>query len=204
MSFLSKLEKQKKKDYPAVIRNVNLESFSAGLYSSKAHFIYELLQNAEDAKSSYVAFDLTNDNLTFSNNGHEFTKSNIKAICKFGYSDKKDNSDNIGEFGIGFKSVYSITNTPVIHSGPSNFEIVDFLIPKELNDKKTNQKGSKFILPFNQNKTPSEEAYELLNEEFDEFDPRVFLFLENINTVTMKAPELSSSYLKTTKSMQSM
>ena len=123
MGFIKTLEKQKEKDYPAVIASVNLESLATGLNSNKAHFIYELLQNAEDAKSNKVVFHLSEVELKFSNDGQEFTESNIEAICRFGYSDKDKESDNIGKFGIGFKSVYSITDTPNINSGKHYFII---------------------------------------------------------------------------------
>ena len=38
-------------------------------YSDQAHFIYELLQNANDAKATKSAFKLTNEGLYFSHNG---------------------------------------------------------------------------------------------------------------------------------------
>ena len=118
MSFLSELEKQKRKDYPVVNRNINLNNLSGGLNSSKAHFIYELLQNAEDANSKKSEFHLTENRIVFKNDGDQFTRSNIKAIIRFFYSDKED---KIGHFGIGFKSVYeageyfSIPRTARLH-----------------------------------------------------------------------------------------
>lgn len=43
------------------------------LYPDKAHFIYELLQNAEDKEASSVAFELFNDRLVFTHNGKKET-----------------------------------------------------------------------------------------------------------------------------------
>lgn len=40
----------------------------------------------------------------------------------------KDLTD-IGRFGIGFKSVYSITQRPEVHSGEEDFAIENFVFP---------------------------------------------------------------------------
>ncbi|MDR0926654.1 MAG: hypothetical protein LBO69_02675 [Ignavibacteria bacterium] len=40
-----------------------------GIYSDDAHFIYELLQNAEDVKATSVKFILKSDGLYFIHNG---------------------------------------------------------------------------------------------------------------------------------------
>jgi hypothetical protein len=41
----------------------------AGLYSDPSHFIYELLQNADDAGASEVIFNLTSESLKVTHNG---------------------------------------------------------------------------------------------------------------------------------------
>lgn len=38
-------------------------------YSDQAHFIYELLQNADDAKATSARFELFKDKLIFAHNG---------------------------------------------------------------------------------------------------------------------------------------
>ncbi|MFD2446586.1 hypothetical protein ACFSO7_21845 [Bacillus sp. CGMCC 1.16607] len=46
-------------------------------YSDQAHFIYELLQNADDAKATTARFVLDRDKLIFAHNGtRRFTVSN--------------------------------------------------------------------------------------------------------------------------------
>ena len=195
MSFLSKLSKQKKKDYPAVARNVNLESLTVGIYSSKSHFIYELLQNAEDACSKTTEFDLNKHRLIFRNDGYQFTESNIDKICKFAYSDKIDDPNMIGKFGMGFKSVYAITNTPEIHSGDYHFMIKKFIIPEEI-PSPVEENGSRFVLSFNQEKTPKQEAYELIKGELESFDPMVLLFLTNLNRIKWETPHSTGDVRK--------
>ena len=108
----------------------------ARLYDKQTHFIFELLQNAEDALarrkewegSRAVRFDLNETSLCFSHYGDPFNKDDVSAICDFDESTKEFNE--IGEFGIGFKSVYEFTDRPKIHSGSENFEIEKFVMPE--------------------------------------------------------------------------
>ena len=54
----------------------------------------------------------------------------MKGVCGVGET-TKDLTD-IGRFGIGFKSVYSITDRPEVHSGNENFAIDSFVFPTEV------------------------------------------------------------------------
>ncbi len=45
-----------------------------------------------------------------------FSKSNIRALCDVGRTTKKHTVGYIGQKGIGFKSVFKITDAPQIHS----------------------------------------------------------------------------------------
>ena len=49
--------------------NDNSHEMIAELYSDSSHFIYELLQNADDAKASEVIFKLTRETLKITHNG---------------------------------------------------------------------------------------------------------------------------------------
>ena len=100
----------------------------SALYPDKAHFVFELLQNAEDAKATKVKFELEKENLVFKHNGtKDFNESDINAITNIGDSNKDENE--IGKFGIGFKSVFSYTSSPKIHSKGISFEIQNLVIP---------------------------------------------------------------------------
>ena len=50
-------------------------------YSDRTHFIFELIQNAEDAGATYVAFSLYQDRLILCHNGKLFTEADIQGIC---------------------------------------------------------------------------------------------------------------------------
>ena len=74
------------------------------LYPDNAHFVFELLQNAEDANATKVKFELKNETLTFKHDGdRDFNADDIDSITTIGDSKKEVNK--IGKFGIGFKSV---------------------------------------------------------------------------------------------------
>lgn len=45
-----------------------------------------------------------------------FSESNIRALCDVGRTTKKHTVGYIGQKGIGFKSVFKITDAPQIHS----------------------------------------------------------------------------------------
>ena len=47
----------------------SLKKLLTELYPDRAHFIYELLQNAEDAEAGTVRFTLTKDQLVFEHDG---------------------------------------------------------------------------------------------------------------------------------------
>ncbi|XP_028845943.1 uncharacterized protein LOC114796163 isoform X2 [Denticeps clupeoides] len=101
----------------------SLERLSTELYSKDTHFVLELIQNAddnsysEDGAQPSLAFVIEKDCVTILNNEHGFEEKNIRAICDVGRSTKgKHKYGYIGQKGIGFKSVFKVTDRPEIHS----------------------------------------------------------------------------------------
>lgn len=84
--------------------------------------IPELLQNADDVGGdcTKVTISLTNDELVFRNHEEPMATKNVAALGEFTKSTKNSLS-YIGHFGIGFKTVFSVTNTPQIRSGYFSF-----------------------------------------------------------------------------------
>ena len=82
----------------------------ADIYPDKAHFIYELLQNAEDTGATETTIELYHDKLVFIHNGRSFNETDIEGICTIGASSKRDDETTIGKFGVGCKSVFLYTN----------------------------------------------------------------------------------------------
>jgi hypothetical protein len=109
--------KQKQDKAAMLTRSLELQ---VKMYPEKTHFIYELLQNAEDAESSIVCFNQYADRLEIFHDGKPFTESNVQSLCDAAHSDK---SGKIGKFGIGFKSVFTICKTVELYSEPNNRSI---------------------------------------------------------------------------------
>lgn len=133
-------------------------------YSDRTHFIYEILQNAEDAGAKYIKFHLEKDCLVIYHNGRPFNEKDIEGVCGIANGTKEDGT-RIGHFGIGFKSVYCYTEKPFIYSGMYHFLIENQLFPKEVAQKD----GLSFdetcmILPFNKEEVPAHTAYQEIRE----------------------------------------
>ncbi len=91
------------------------------LYTDKSHFVYELLQNAEDAGATCIRFTQFPDRLIVCHDGKPFTSANLQGLCDIGKSDKVGNLNQIGEFGVGFKSVFGICETVLLYSDPNHY-----------------------------------------------------------------------------------
>ncbi|EEA05548.1 uncharacterized protein CMU_025550 [Cryptosporidium muris RN66] len=98
------------------------------LYSSLGRALLELLQNADDSNFSEcydkdsiptVYILLRWDCLIVHINELGMTPENIESICDIGNSSKKNSSVRFytGEKGIGYRSVFQISNNPSIYSG---------------------------------------------------------------------------------------
>lgn len=101
------------------------EILAEKLYNKPTKFIPELLQNAEDEGAENIEFHLKEDKLIFSHDAERlFDFKDIRSISNFGDNqEKKEKPNAIGRFGIGFKSVYSITSTPRIISGDTMLQL---------------------------------------------------------------------------------
>ena len=151
------------------------------MYSNPLRFIDELIQNAQDAsrkaaKNSDIEFRLYDDKLEFSHSGKDFDLKDIISITGIGVSTK--NEQDIGTFGIGFKSVYQITDEPHIYSGNYGFKIVEFRIPISV-PKNDNSQSTVIILPFRK-EFEQEKIFSYLNE----IEIESLLFLPNIDSIT--------------------
>ncbi len=111
------------------------EALLAGHYSDSNHFIYELLQNAEDEKASRVAIEYYTDRLIFYHDGNPFNEADVIGVSSMLMGTKDKNSaQTIGRFGMGFKSVFKYTDRPLIYSDNEKFVIKNYLLPEEIDD----------------------------------------------------------------------
>ena len=117
------------------------------MYADTAHFVYELLQNADDAGATEISFLLGSDGLVVEHNGKPFDEADVKAISYFGKG--KTEVTAIGHFGLGFKSVFAYTASPRIHSASDDFELVELYTVRPIARPRDLQSGrTRFVLPF--------------------------------------------------------
>ena len=109
------------------------EALLSGHYSESNHFIYELLQNAEDEKADRVVIEYYDDKLVFYHNGMPFDENDVRGVSSMLMGTKDRNSaQTIGRFGMGFKSVFKYTYQPEIYSDEEAFRIENYLLPVEI------------------------------------------------------------------------
>ena len=123
---------------------------------SRTHFVFELLQNAEDALAergesslpTSVAFHLKANGLEARHFGKPFSPENVKSICAINESTKKMSKLKLDVFGICFNSVYAFTQRPEIHSVDEHFAIEDFVLPVAVAPRATEPHETLFWIPF--------------------------------------------------------
>ena len=182
--FLKDLERKRKQWIRSTKENdFNQEILLSQLYPDKAHFIYELLQNAEDAQANWVSFDLSGSKLVFIHNGRPFNGKDVDGITSIGRGTKADDINQIGEFGVGFKAVFSYTKTPEIYSGEYNFLIQDLVVPIQINNSNTYNSYTTIILPLNNENKKTQIAIEEIKKGLRKLDESSLLFLSNIKEI---------------------
>lgn len=180
-------------------------------YSDQAHFIYELLQNADDVNASVAHFRLVDEGLVFTHNGTvRFTVSDpenedsdtlngtlghINAITSIANSSKTESS--IGKFGVGFKAVFQYTQTPHVYDPKIKFKIERFIVPSMLNAdlQGRNPSETAFFFPFDHETKSPRESYDEILEKIKALESPV-LFLSHLQTVAFEADEVSGEYTK--------
>ena len=91
-----------------------LEKLSKDIYNYRGHFFSELLQNCDDNEypagvTPMLFLQVTEEAVTLLNNECGFTEKDVRSICDIGASTKIDSSA-IGRKGIGFKSVFMVSD----------------------------------------------------------------------------------------------
>lgn len=173
------------------------------LYPDNAHFIYELLQNAEDAGASEVRFILNNERLEFEHNGDRlFSIKDIDSITSIGVSTKKDDPTSIGKFGVGFKAVFAYTAMPEIASGQFHFRIRDLVVPdtEGLSPCAHEEKETRFVFPFNNPRKPPERARAEIERNLRQLNESTLLFLRNIRKIEYLLPDSTLGFLERSES----
>ena len=180
-------------------------------YSDQAHFIYELLQNADDACATVARFVLEKNRLIFAHNGsRHFSVSNpeteesdsknktlgdINAITSIANSNKKDAL--IGKFGVGFKAVFQYTQTPHIYDPGFKFKIERFIVPIMLTDDFPSRRADEtlFVFPFDHLERDADEAYSDISDKIRNLSFPL-LFLTNLKYIEFEFSNILGLYGK--------
>ncbi|WP_158624874.1 DEAD/DEAH box helicase [Gynurincola endophyticus] len=212
--FLTRLQEIKQRDVEVLLKKAYRGIWETAIkkYSDSAHFVYELLQNADDTKATWVDFRLEEDGLWFKHNGSvRFSISDpdnededsetgnlghINAITSIGNSTKID-EQKIGKFGIGFKAVFAYSMSPHIYDDNFNFKLENYIVPNEIESLNGQRAAGEtvFYFPFNHISKSPEDAYTEIEDKLDSlFQP--ILFLTNLQKITWKSNEKEGIYSK--------
>ncbi|XP_071721673.1 LOW QUALITY PROTEIN: protein NO VEIN-like [Rutidosis leptorrhynchoides] len=190
-----------------------LHCLSQELYSQDSHFLLELVQNADDNLypenvEPTLAFILQDSQIVVLNNEEGFSAQNMRALCDVGNSTKKGSGAGyIGQKGIGFKSVFRVTDAPQIHSNGFHvkFDIsegqIGFVLPTKVPPcdvesfsrmayRDTDQLGCKswktcVVLPF-RSKLPEGNSINSIVKMFSDLHPSLLLFLHRLQCIVFR------------------
>ena len=190
----------------------SIKTLADDLYAKNSHFIFELIQNAED--NSYaegvrptLRFRLqemadgaqTRFYLVVENNETGFEKKHVTALCQVGQSTKTKEQGYIGEKGIGFKSVFRVTDRPAIHSNGFHFELpksdeeskLGYIVPTWLEDASDIRapEETTIVLPLEPSIAPGD-----ITTMLQDIAPETILFLARLKIVEIEVALQETSY----------
>ena len=201
-------------DYEAITRHnerqLGLDTASRKtqvcMYSDSTHFVYEILQNADDYGATEVVFKLSEDELLVEHNGEPFVEENVKAITYFGKSTSRDDLVKTGHFGVGFKSVFAFTATPIVISGDEHFQIYGlYRVRKHPYPDDFSRSLTRITLPFNhESEHPDyvedlmsrKKAYSNISTRLTGLNMNTLLFTRNIREIRWEIDGRSGHYLR--------
>ncbi len=160
------------------------------VFTRSSGFILELLQNAEDAGMGLDApgvfqIGINQHRIKVVHNGRVFTADDVEALCGI-RSSKKPEKGTLGYLGIGFKSVFKVTDRPEIYSDSFQFKFDRnheewkdpsktpwHVLPIWLDQpsESVDHQHTTFIIPFH------EQTYSDLLQEATKLSTELYLFL---------------------------
>lgn len=192
--------------------NLKSRRTQISLYADPTHFVYELLQNADDHQATEISFLLEPDRLVVEHNAEiKFQEKHVKGISFFEESTSETDLLKTGKFGLGFKSVLTFTATPRIASDDECFEIFDLHQVRSISKPQDFKIGTtRFELPFNHQrvkpafifqdhlKTP-ELACETIEAKFQSLEHCVLLFTRYLRKISFKSMKTDSVWSRVNK-----
>ncbi|XP_071715777.1 protein NO VEIN-like [Rutidosis leptorrhynchoides] len=186
-----------------------LHSLSQELYSRESHFLLELVRNADENVYTCdveptITFILQEKCIIILNNEQGFSDGKIKALCDVSNSKEKELSAGyIGKKGIGFKSVFKVTDAPEIHSNgfhikfdisqsqigyflptvvpPHDVDVYNKLVNGQTADGECSSTTC-IVLPLRSDKDQVENIFSM----FSSLNPSLLLFLHRLRCIKIK------------------
>ena len=175
--------------------------------ANSTQFVYELLQNADDCGATEILFKLLGDAIVIEHNGKPFVQADVERITYFGKGTRPEDFVKTGHLGIGFKSVFAFTATPIIISGTEHFKIYDLYRVKKFpypdseypnSSGHTENEGSlhfgtRIVLPFNhdserpefiEERMPKEKAYEQIKTSLTNLGWEIFFSKRSVQKIS--------------------
>jgi len=169
------------------------------VFTRSSGFILELLQNAEDAGlglKSFGTFEMriSESRVKVIHNGRPFSEEDVRALCGI-RSSKKPEKGMLGYLGIGFKSVFKVTDCPEVYSGGFQFrfdrnhnEWQDpsktpwYVLPIwiEQASETVDHEKTTFVIPFRE---PN--YYPILLQEVTKLSTELYLFLRWLKQIVV-------------------
>lgn len=185
-----------------------LRLISQVVFTRSSGFVLELVQNCEDSgiglqSIGFYEIRFNKSRAKIVHNGRPFTEENVKALCGI-RSSKKPEQGTLGYLGIGFKSVFKVTDSPEIYSGGFQFKFDRN--SAEWDDPATTpwhvlpiwvgqpsesvaEETTTFILPFR-----DASYYESLVKEVSGLSTQLYLFLRWLKKITIVDEETGTTW----------
>lgn len=203
------------RDLPRESLASSVKTLADDLYAKDTHFIFELIQNAEDNEygrgvSPKLCFEVCPQKLKgqngpvliVHNNETGFLDKHVRALCQVGKSTKNKAQGYIGEKGLGFKSVFLVTTCPYVFSNGFQFCLPEqdketglgYIVPSWVTDipKIFSIKETTIVLPINKKQKDVQTVVNSLKD----IAPETILFLQKLCSIkiSINLPESNSEY----------
>ena len=192
------------------------------IFTDPTQFVYEIIQNADDSGATKITFELLGNSIVIEHNGEPFSTSDVEGITYFGRGVESDDLIKTGRYGIGFKSVFAITATPIILSKNEHFKIYDLYRLKEFpypdgddTDRLVNEmldcekeNITRIVLPFNHlSEKPDyveelmsvQKAYDSIRKCIQNLNTSSLLFSDSIEKINWYIYDKSTIYTQKVK-----
>ncbi|WP_421735724.1 sacsin N-terminal ATP-binding-like domain-containing protein [Cellulomonas sp.] len=159
---------------------------AAQLSDDRLQGLAELLQNADDvgATDAYFMVDTEGHRLLFGHNGGDFTLPDVWSLTIPWLSDKAGESDALGRFGIGLKTLQSLSQTLEVHNGYFHLHLGRSTLDPASADQHWAQcpdATTVFVIPFQHGSATHQDVAQWLEAWGD----AGLIFLRHLRSVTL-------------------